>query len=103
MSTDSPIAKHNGQFILTCTLIDFKHIYRALFAQLRADPEADLDESDFLMHVQIVLQREAQSAGVDISNHSDWERFLGEAQPISCEERYANHPCQDARQSRQGS
>ena len=98
MPSVSPIAKGQDSFIVTCSLTDLKRLYRALFAQLRADPEADLDETDFLMYLQLALQQEAQIAGVDVSNHSDWDRFLGEAQPRSCEERYTNHPA--ARPSR---
>ena len=88
---DSRITKQQDRFLLDCSLGELKSIYLALFAQLRADPLADIDESDLLLHVQVILQQEAQAVGVDVSDHADWSRFLGDAQIAPCEQRYAGY------------
>lgn len=88
---DSRIIKQHNRFLLDCSLCELKSIYLALFAQLRADPLADIDESDILLHVQVALQQEAQAVGVDVSDHAEWSRFLGDTQIASCEQRYAGH------------
>lgn len=85
-----PISKAgDGQFAVHCGMEDLKWIYRALFATLRPDPSASMDESDLLIDIQTVLQQEAVRVGVDISDHSQWERFLGAAMPVPCAQRYA--------------
>lgn len=88
---DSRIIKQHNRFLLDCSLGELKSLYLALFAQLRADPLADIDESDFLLHVQVALQQEAQAVGVDVSDHGDWSRFLGDTQLAPCEQRYAGY------------
>ena len=88
---DSRITKQQNRFLLNCSLGELKSIYLALFAQLRADPLADIDESDLLLHVQVVLQQEAQAVGVDVSDHADWSRFLGDTQIAPCAQRYASY------------
>lgn len=90
-SLDSRITKQRNRFLLDCSLAELKGIYLALFAQLRADPLADIDESDFLLHVQVALQQEAQAVGVDVPDHADWSRFLGDTQLAPCEQRYAGY------------
>jgi hypothetical protein len=86
MPIDTP---SEGRFAVLCGIEDLKWIYRALFATLRPDPSTGMDESDLLIDIQTVLQREAVRAGVDVSDHSQWERFLGTAAPVPCEQRYA--------------
>lgn len=81
----------DGQFVLRCGVDDLKRIYRAVFSMLPANPSVDMDESDLLIDIQTVLQQEAVLAGVDISHHSEWDRFLGAASPIQCEHRYAGY------------
>ncbi|TKB95409.1 MAG: hypothetical protein E8D41_01275 [Nitrospira sp.] len=88
---DSRITKQQNRFLLDCSLGELKSIYLALFAQLRADPLADIDESDILLHVQMALQQEAQAVGVDVSDHADWSRFLGDTQIAPCEQRYDSY------------
>lgn len=79
------------QFVIRCGVDDLKRIYRAVFSTLRADHLMDMDESDLLIDIQTVLQQEAVQVGVDISHHSEWDRFLGTAEPIPCEQRYARY------------
>lgn len=90
-SFESPISKRQNRFLIECSLAELKSIYLALFAQLRADPLADIDESDLLLHIQVALQREAHAVGVDVSDHGEWSRFLGDTQLAPCEQRYAGH------------
>jgi hypothetical protein len=86
---ESRITKHQDRFAFDCSLDELKRIYLALFSQLRRDPLADIDETDLLLDLQVLLQREAQAKGVDVSNHSEWSRFLGDGSVASCEQRYA--------------
>jgi len=88
---ESRITKQQNRFALDCSLDELKHIYHALFSQLRADSEADIDESDLLLDLQVVLQREARAEGVDVSTHSEWSRFLGDPSVAPCEQRYADY------------
>lgn len=88
---ESRITKQQNRFALDCSLDELKRIYHALFSQLRADSEVDIDESDLLLDIQVVLQREAQAEGVDVSTHSEWSRFLGDSSVAPCEQRYANY------------
>jgi|GEM_PF-1474238 len=88
---ESRIAKQQNRFALDCSLDELKRIYRALFAQLRVDSEADIDESDLLLDLQIILHREARSEGVDVSTHSEWSRFLEDLSVTPCEQRYADY------------
>ncbi len=88
---ESRVTKQQGRFALDCSIDELKRIYQALFSQLRADPEADIDETDLLLDLQIVLQREARAEGVDVSTHSEWSRFLGDPAIASCEQRYADY------------
>jgi hypothetical protein len=90
-SLESRITKQQGRFALDCSLGELKRIYQALFSQLRTDSEADIDESDLLLDLQIILQGEARAEGVDISTHSEWSRFLGDPSVTSCEQRYADY------------
>lgn len=88
---ESRITKQQDRFALDCSIDELKRIYQALFSQLRADPEADIDETDLLLDLQVILQREARAEGVDISTHSEWSRFLGDPSITSCEQQYADY------------
>lgn len=88
---DSRITKRQNRLLLDCSLGELKRIYLGLIAQLRADPLADIDESDCLLHVQLALQREAQAVGVDLSDHAEWSRFSGDTLIASCEQRYVGY------------
>ncbi len=88
---ESRITKQQSRFALDCSLDELKRIYQALFSQLRADSEADIDESDLLLDLQVILQREARAEGVDVSTHSEWSRFLGDPSGTPCEQRYADY------------
>lgn len=79
----------DGRFAVHCGIEDLKRISRALFAALRPDPSADMDESDPLIDIRTVGQQEAGRAGADSSDHSQWERFLRTTVPVPCEQHSA--------------
>ncbi|MDR4460280.1 MAG: hypothetical protein MRJ67_07150 [Nitrospirales bacterium] len=82
----------DGRVAIIWDLSQLKRVYRSLFAQLRTDPGADVDDGDCLLELQMFLQQKAGEAGVDVTLHSAWEAWLGHKAPIPCEQRYANYP-----------
>jgi hypothetical protein len=82
---------HDGRVSIDWTLPQLKSLYRTLFTQLRAEPGADLDESDCLIELQVFLHRKAQQDGVDVTHHAAWEAWLGNEAPVPCEQRYARY------------
>lgn len=67
-----------------------KRIYVGLFRQLhncRPEQFDAFDEDDMLLTLQTFLQRRALEAGVDATDHSQWDAFLGIDAP-SCEVRF---------------
>jgi hypothetical protein len=79
---------------LGMSLEQLKKIYLALFHRLHSDFSAidELDADDMLLTIQTFLQRKAREAGVDCTNHADWEAFLGVRAAPSCAERFAGRP-----------
>lgn len=76
---------------LTVSLGQLKKIYLALFRQLHQSGPATFDawdEDDMLMTLQNYLQRRARLAGVDGTNHAEWDAFLGATDSPSCERRF---------------
>jgi hypothetical protein len=76
---------------LTVSLSQLKSVYLALFRQLHAktaDAFDVFDEDDMLLTLQAYLQERAAAAGVDGTNHSEWDRFLGVNDAPSCETRF---------------
>lgn len=69
-------------------LNELKLVYRALHAHLADAPE--LMDTHFLIELQRFLHALAQREGVDISDHSAWDRWLGNSDAPSCEQRAAN-------------
>ncbi len=72
-----------------------KKLYLALFRQLHAASLEDfdaLDEDDMLLTLQSFLQSRARAAGVDVSNHTEWDAFLGVRGAPSCEQRFRGRP-----------
>jgi len=65
---------------------EWKLVYRVLHSQLAKHP--DLIDSSFLHSLQRHLQSQAQSEGVDISDHGAWDQWLGN-QAVSCAVRMA--------------
>ena len=63
---------------------ELKLVYRLLHAQLTTHLE--LLEGDFLHDLQGYLQQQARAAGVDLSDHGQWDAWLGNSY-VSCEER----------------
>lgn len=59
-------------------LNELKLIYRVLHKQIRNEP--DLMDTHFLIELQQFLQAQAQSDGVDVTNHSHWEAWLKSSQ-----------------------
>lgn len=65
---------------------EWKLVYRVLHGQLARHPE--LIDSGFLSDLQRYLQVQAQSDGVDVSDHGSWDAWLGN-EPVSCAVRMA--------------
>ena len=61
---------------------ELKLVYRVLHQHLGDHPE--LMDTDFLIELQTYLQRQAKAAGVDISDHSAWDRWIGNV-GVSCD------------------
>lgn len=77
---------------LLVSLSQLKKIYVALFRQLHSggiEAFDALDEDDMLLTLQCYLQRRAREAGVDCTQHSAWDAFLGIQDAPSCEARFA--------------
>lgn len=55
-------------------LQELKLIYRILHSQLPQHPE--LLDSELLQVLQTYLQQQACEAGVDVSHHAQWARWL---------------------------
>lgn len=64
---------------------ELKLVYRVLHQHLGRHPE--LLDTHFLMELQSFLQRRAKADGVDIGDHSAWDRWLGNTDAPSCEVR----------------
>jgi hypothetical protein len=60
---------------------DLKLVYRTLHARLLEQPE--LMDSGFMNELQLWLQTLAKIDGVDLSDHAQWDRWLGNT-PTSC-------------------
>lgn len=83
---------------LQVSLSQLKQLYLALFRQLHSGKLEDfdaLDEDDMLLTLQTYLQRKASEAGVDVTNHADWDAFLGVTDAPSCEQRFARRSPQN--------
>jgi hypothetical protein len=76
---DAVVAALDGQ--------ELKLIYRVLHQHLGDHPE--LMDTDFLIELQTYLQRCAKAAGVDIADHSAWDRWIGNDGAATCEGRVA--------------
>lgn len=75
---------------LVASLRQVKKLYVALFRQLHESRAADFDEiddDDMLLTLQTYLQRRAREAGVDATDHAQWDAFLGIADAPTCDER----------------
>ena len=66
---------------------ELKLVYRVLHQHLGDHPE--LMDTDFLIELQTYLQRQAKATGVDISDHSAWDRWIGNEGATSCDIRNA--------------
>lgn len=67
---------------------ELKLVFRALHGALADHP--DLMDTHFLAELQRYLQVAATQAGVDIADHSQWDRWLGNHAAPACEQRLAN-------------
>lgn len=68
-------------------LAERKLIYRVLHKHLAEHPE--LMDGTFLDDLQRGLQQAAQTEGVDVSDHGQWDAWLGN-EAVSCAVRVAN-------------
>ncbi len=66
---------------------DLKLVYRTLHKSLLQT--LDLMDSEFFEQLQTWLQTCAQSDGIDVSDHKQWDAWLGN-RAVACEERIAN-------------
>lgn len=81
----------DGELELRVSLSQAKKVYLALFRQLHSGGAAAfeaLDEDDMLSTLQGYLQRRAAAEGVDVTNHAEWDAFLGVTDAPSCEARF---------------
>lgn len=72
--------KDENRVQLDLSLSQLKKLYVALFRQIRAAGPTgfdEVDEDDMLLTMQTYLQKRARELGVDCTNHSLWEEFLG--------------------------
>ena len=53
---------------------ELKLVYRVLHKNLLQEPA--LMDSEFLEALQRHLQQQAQEAGIDTSNHGEWDQWL---------------------------
>ena len=68
----------------TFDIDELKLVYRVLHQNLME--HIDLMDADFLQDLQRWLQYRAGQDGVEISDHAQWDAWLG-GQVVSCEER----------------
>jgi len=58
-------------------LSEAKLIYTTLHENLKIHPE--LIDTNFMIQLQTYLQQEAKRENIDISDHSEWEKWLGKS------------------------
>ena len=75
------------------TLAELKLVYRLLHKQLAANPA--LMDGTFLDDLQSHLQKNAQSEGVDVADHGQWDEWLGN-EAVSCAVRVAGRRTYEA-------
>lgn len=66
---------------------ELRLIYRVLHRHLADHPE--LMDTHFLIELQKFLYHAAQKDGVDVSDHGAWDRWLGNEDSPTCDERVA--------------
>ena len=64
------------------SLDELKLIYRVLHDQLTDRPE--LMDTHFLLELQNFLHAQCRADGIDTTNHSQWDRWLGNTQGRAC-------------------
>jgi hypothetical protein len=67
---------------------ELKLVYRVLHRHLAE--HTDLLDTHFLIELQKYLQRRAKADGVDIADHSAWDRWLGNDDAPPCDRRVRN-------------
>lgn len=86
------LKEHSSDSVeLRVSLSQLRKLYLALFRQLHGRGLAaidELDEDDMLLTLQMYLQRKAREAGVDCTDHSAWDAFLGVEDAPSCADRF---------------
>jgi len=89
------LKERDGESVeLLVSMSQLKKLYIALFRQLHdggVDAFDALDEDDMLLTLQTYLQRRAREAGVDGTNHAEWDAFIG-MDGGSCKARAAKSP-----------
>ncbi len=64
---------------------DWKLVYRVLHGSL--SNHLELMDCTFLDKLQAELQNQARGEGVDVGDHGQWDRWLGNTSAPSCEDR----------------
>lgn len=66
------------KYLVGLSLEELKVLYRSVWNDLKARGVLGEEEvaSDLLYDLQVILQKEAQRLGVDVSIHGDWTEFV---------------------------
>lgn len=67
------------------TVEELKLVYRVLHRHL--GEHVELMDTHFLLELQNFLQRQALADGIDPSNHSEWDAWLGNVDAEPCDTR----------------
>ncbi len=70
---------------LDASVEDMKLVYRTLHRHL--SDHLELMDCELFDALQGALQEKAQAEGVDIGHHTAWDLWLGNENPVTCEER----------------
>ncbi len=80
--------QHRGESVIAShDLSELKLVFRVLHRHLGQHP--DMLDTHFLIELQRFLHDQAINDGVDIADHSAWDRWLGNDDAASCEQRVA--------------
>jgi hypothetical protein len=87
MGTDDRFAARSQPMLNDYPLSERKLVYRVLHRHLAEHPE--LMDARLLDDLQQSLQSEARAAGVDVTDHQAWDRWLGN-ESVGCDVRNAH-------------
>ena len=73
----------NGKIAAEHELDELKLVYRVLHESLRK--HLDLMDTKFLQQLQHFLHECARKEGIDASDHTQWDRWLGNPDALPCD------------------